>query len=223
MASFAPSTSAANATAEFYAQAIGQQSGLSDEKARYLAQLRERRAQVGSPGPYSSPTSSPSHYDPAALQPAYPQGNGYPRGSQPQSQPLPPVHPAYGDARTSVPSLPLKPPLPPHTAASAPVEPRAPPTSSTSTYKTAAEEKEEAAARRRAEDAAAAARRRAEEDRGKQAALPVEDEEAPPSYPAPPAPGGSTSSAAAEKAELERCASSFSSLSLSCAQASTRC
>ncbi|GAA5847535.1 hypothetical protein JCM9279_005284 [Rhodotorula babjevae] len=202
VASFAPSTSAANATAEFYAQSIGQQSGLSDEKARYLAQLRERRAQVGSPGPYSSPSSQPSHFDPTALQPAYPQGNGYPRAPQPQSQPLPPVHPAYGDARTSPPTLPPKPPLPPHTASSAPAEPRAP-TSSTSTYKTAAEEKEEAAARRRAEDAAAA-RRRAEEDRGKQPAIPVEDEEAPPSYPAPPAQGGSSSSAAAEKAELER-------------------
>ncbi|GAA5913778.1 hypothetical protein JCM8208_004165 [Rhodotorula glutinis] len=204
VASFAPSTSAANATAEFYAQAIGQQSGLSDEKARYIAQLRERRAQVGSPGPYGSPSSPPSHYDPAALQPAYPQSNGYPRAPQPQSPPPPPVHPAYDAARTSAPALPPKPPLPPHTASAAPVESRAAPTGSSSTYKTAAEEKEEAAARRRAEDAAAA-RRRADEDRGKQSALPVEDEEAPPSYPVPPAQGGSSSSsAAAEKAELER-------------------
>ncbi|GAA5940828.1 hypothetical protein JCM3775_006824 [Rhodotorula graminis] len=202
VASFAPGTSAANATAEFYAQAIGQQSGLSDEKARYLAQLRERRAQVGSPGPYGSPSSPPTHYDSVALQPAYPQGNGYPRAPQPQSPPPPPVHPAYDAARTSAPNLPPKPPLPPHTASSTAVDPPAA-TSSTSTYKTAAEEKEEAAARRRAEDAAAA-RRRADEARGKQPALPVEDEEAPPSYPAPPAQGGSSSSAAAEKAELER-------------------
>ncbi|GAA5992557.1 hypothetical protein JCM10908_002662 [Rhodotorula pacifica] len=43
VASFAPSMSAANATAEAYAQAIRQQSStLSDEKAAYLRQLRQR-------------------------------------------------------------------------------------------------------------------------------------------------------------------------------------
>lgn len=213
VASFAPSTSAANATAEFYAQAIGQQTGLSDEKARYLAQLRERRAHVASPGPYGSPSPQRSYQDAAALQPAYPQGAGYPRAPQPQ----PPVHPlcnAPAPTRqdsymsNAAPNAPPKPPLPPHTASSASVD--APGSSSTTPYKTAAEEKEEAAARRRAEDAAAAARRREEDDRGKQPAAPPpaaapEDDEAPPSYPVP-AQGGSSSSAAAEKAELERCA-----------------
>ncbi|GAA5963471.1 hypothetical protein JCM8115_003377 [Rhodotorula mucilaginosa] len=57
--SFAPSMSAANATAEAYAQAIRQQaSTLSDEKAAYLRQLRQRTM-----------TSSPP---PSAAGPAYP-------------------------------------------------------------------------------------------------------------------------------------------------------
>ncbi|GAA6052552.1 hypothetical protein JCM3770_003239 [Rhodotorula araucariae] len=205
VASFAPSMSAAHATAEFYAQAIGQQSGLSEEKARYLAQLREQRGQVASPSPYGSSAPRPAFQDAAALQPAYPQGSAYPQPPQPPAHPVYASPPARQNSYASVgtsgaPSLPSKPALPAHTAVPT-VPEAAPAATSTSTYKTAAEEKEEAAARRRAEDEAAA--RRDEESRGKQPVAIPEDEEAPPSYPVP-VQGSSPQSAADEKAELER-------------------
>ncbi|BGP44152.1 hypothetical protein JCM10449v2_008216 [Rhodotorula kratochvilovae] len=194
VASFAPSMSAAHATAEFYAQAIGQQSGLSEEKARYLAQLREQRGQVASPSPYGSSAPRAAYQDPAALQPAYPQGPAYPQ------PPQPPAHPAYASPPTrqnsyapssasNAPALPPKPALPSHTAAPT-VPPAAPASSSTSTYQTAAEEKEEAAARRRAEDEAAAARRRARNEKAEleryysaKAAVDAQQRQAPPPPP----------------------------------------
>ncbi|KWU42045.1 hypothetical protein RHOSPDRAFT_27204 [Rhodotorula sp. JG-1b] len=60
--SFAPSMSAANATAEAYAQAIRQQaSTLSDEKAAYLRQLRQRTLTSSPPPPPPAPPAGPAY------------------------------------------------------------------------------------------------------------------------------------------------------------------
>ncbi|GJN94571.1 hypothetical protein Rhopal_007654-T1 [Rhodotorula paludigena] len=194
VASFAPSMSAANATADFYAQQIAQQSSLSDEKAAYLRQLRQR---VGSPQggqstarSFASPSPNSAYHDPAALQPAYPQHPGFP-------QPLPqPLHPSYPSPPTRQSTCSSSAEMSPPSAQPVDQTYDMTPSPSAAPYKSAAQEKEEAAARHRAEEA-----------RGKQAVIPEEDE-APPSYPAPPAaPGaasGSSRSAADEKAELAR-------------------
>ncbi|BGO96276.1 hypothetical protein NBRC10512_000390 [Rhodotorula toruloides] len=227
VASFAPSLSAAQATADVYAQAIAQQATLQEEKAAYLRQLRmreeERRAHLASPdiGGRSASLQMPSLPHSQAPVPATTVAQGYPSGRVlPSRHPQAVSHDGYAYstptrqnsysasvvstvAPTTVISSapPPMPPLPQREAAEAvpPAQPvRDEATPPTSTYKTAAEEKEELAARRRAE-----------ETRAQQAASAPppqpEDDDMPPSYPAG-ATGqqGSTRTAAQEKAELDR-------------------
>ncbi|GAA6009857.1 hypothetical protein JCM10207_002135 [Rhodosporidiobolus poonsookiae] len=205
VASFAPSTSAVDADANFYARALAAQAGVSEEKAAYLRQLRqreeERRGNLPAPIPQRRPSQSRpiKAYtpDPSAqahlyhgyhAQPTYPEPPSDPRSFAPTG----PAYLSFGSAARppferydTAPTNPIPPPVPALPSVSEA-------TSSTATYKTAAEEKEEAAARRRAEDA-----------RGKQVAIPEEDE-LPPSYPVPNSSAPAERTAAEEKAELER-------------------
>ncbi|BGP21108.1 hypothetical protein JCM10213_008979 [Rhodosporidiobolus nylandii] len=207
VASFAPSMSAATATADYYAQSLAP--SMSEEKAAYLRQLRavssplagrtlsQRRPSQPQPPitPYASNPSDQASLYHGYQQPAYP---------QPPQPPAPPAHPAYPippnrqnsytPASSLDPAYPLQRSPSRYEAAaseSAPPVPPAPSSSATSTYKTAAEEKEEAAARRRAEDARAA-----------QPAIP-EEEDLPPSYPVQGSATSGPRSAAEEKAELQ--------------------
>ncbi|GEM11902.1 arrestin-like, C-terminal domain protein [Rhodotorula toruloides] len=220
VASFAPSLSAAQATADVYAQAIAQQSTLQEEKAAYLRQLRlreeERRAHLASPDPSgrsaAHPASSPAQFPAPIVPQAYPSGRILPsRNPQVVSHDSYAYHTptrqnSYSASMVSsvapttvISSAP--PPMPPlpqrqTTHSPQPARDQVPPT--TSNYKTAAEEKEELAARRRAEEA-----------RAQQAASATppqpDDEDMPPSYPTgATAQEGSTRTAAQEKAELNR-------------------
>ncbi|BGP04121.1 hypothetical protein RTBOTA2_006796 [Rhodotorula toruloides] len=227
VASFAPSLSAAQATADVYAQAIAQQATLQEEKAAYLRQLRmreeERRAHLASPdlGGRSATLPASSLPHPQAQNPATTVPQGFPSGRVfPSRHPQVVSHDSYAYntpsrqnsysasmvssvAPTTVISS-APPPMPPlpqpeTTEAVPPPQPvREEVPPPTSTYKTAAEEKEELAARRRAEEA------RAQQAASAPPPQP-EDDDMPPSYPAG-ATGqqGSTRTAAQEKAELDR-------------------
>ncbi|GAA5915203.1 uncharacterized protein JCM6883_001766 [Sporobolomyces salmoneus] len=143
VASFAPSTSAANADSHFYAQAIasGQQSTLSQEKAEYFRQLRQR--QTSGSGSVSPPSSSQQHQHQGYFTQPIREENtlGYraqdfsspPRDQAPRSRsttPTPTAHRALStNAQTSLNS-----------------------SSTSNGYKSAAEEKAEAFARRRLEE-----------------------------------------------------------------------
>ncbi|GAA5883979.1 hypothetical protein JCM16303_001345 [Sporobolomyces ruberrimus] len=184
VASFAPSTSAANADSAFYAQAIasGQHSALSAEKAEYLRQLRQGQSQGH--GSVPSPPSSRQQHPSAGsyyTQPLHEESLTRRQVPEAYSSPPRPHLPQESRSRSTTPT-----PQAYH--------PVAPPTNG---YKSAAEEKSEAAARRRAEDT-----RLLSQDH---AILAAEEEDfAPPSYPVP---GSSVNtapprSAAEEKEEL---------------------
>ncbi|GAA6012777.1 hypothetical protein JCM11491_002558 [Sporobolomyces phaffii] len=200
VASFAPSTSAANADSTFYAQAIasGRGSALSEEKAEYLRQLRQGQSNGSVPSPPASHQQhqalpSPFYRDESTTGELY-------RGSAPQ-----PTMPSYSSPPHEQDSrLPRSRSTTPTPSAYRP--PPVPTSALLNGYKTAAEEKAEAAARRRLEDS------RQGPTSGSISNVAAEDDDfAPPSYPIPSSSVGSNSvtptstvprSAAAEKEEL---------------------
>ncbi|BGP36020.1 hypothetical protein JCM10296v2_007872 [Rhodotorula toruloides] len=229
VASFAPSLSAAQATADVYAQAIAQQATLQDEKAAYLRQLRmreeERRAHLASPDlggrsttlPASSLPHPQAHNSATTVPQGYPSGRVLPSSRHPQvvshesyAYNTPTRQNSYSAsmassvAPTTVISSapPPMPPLPQREAAEA-VPPPQPVRDEGPPPPTSTYK---TAAEEKEE---LAARRRAEEARAQQAASAPppqpEDDDMPPSYPAG-ATGqqGSTRTAAQEKAELDR-------------------
>ncbi|GAA5993960.1 hypothetical protein JCM5350_008339 [Sporobolomyces pararoseus] len=139
VASFAPSTSAANADSNFYAQAIasGQASALSQEKAEYLRQLRQGQHYSNGTPSSSPPTSQQQH------QTHY---------RQEEYRSPPPSHPRQvSDTYSRDQQGPRSRSTTPTPTAQRP-EPPSSSSSNTNGYKTAAEEKAEMAARRRVEE-----------------------------------------------------------------------
>ncbi|GAA5989635.1 hypothetical protein JCM11641_002908 [Rhodosporidiobolus odoratus] len=224
VASFAPSMSAATATADYYAQAIAQQSALSEEKAAYLRRLRDERANLASPlagrtpsvrrasnsqppiAPHgSNPTDQASLYGYQQQQPAYPH------------PPQPPAHPNYGPpsrqntytpasssgpAYPDLPQAPARPPVERYvTAPQGDVGPPVPPAPPAQTSSSSSSNGYKTAAQEKEE---AAARRRAEDARAAQPPIPEEDDhDLPPSYPVQGSGTTAPRSAAEEKAELQ--------------------
>ncbi|GAA5873044.1 hypothetical protein JCM8547_000014 [Rhodosporidiobolus lusitaniae] len=207
VASFAPSIPAAAADANFYASSMAP-SGMSEEKAAYLRQLRGQttssplasRSSLNRRPSQSQPPTNAYSADPSARANLYHGYHSQPAYPQP---PQPPDHPSYPSPPTRqdsyIPTGPAYPQRYEQDSATPPIPPQPPvPASSSSSsgarYPTAAEEKREAEARRRAEDA-----------RGKEAAIP-EEEDLPPSYAVPGSAAAPSRerSAAEEKAELER-------------------
>lgn len=233
VASFAPSLSAAQATADVYAQAIAQQSTLQEEKAAYLRQLRmreeERRAHLASPDLAGRPSNvaapslpqPPIHPQVTAVPQGYPSGRVLP-SRQPQlvsqdsySYAAPTRQNSYSAsmissvAPTTVVSQapPPMPPLPQRGAGAPEAAPAPQPVRDDAPPSTSTYK---TAAEEKEE---LAARRRAEEARAQRAASAPppqqEEEDMPPSYPAG-GQEGSSRTAAQEKAELDRCAYRFS-------------
>ncbi|BGP58709.1 hypothetical protein JCM8202v2_006386 [Rhodotorula sphaerocarpa] len=177
--SFAPSMTAANATAEAYAHAIALQSqavGMSAEKAAYLRQLRERNS-IAMSG--SAPSSPPDMRDAVEGRPAYPDPRSSGQALAPLAESV--VSTLLRSSAVSSSSRPI-PSAPGQPTVSAP-------------YRSAAEGKEHETSRRRAQEAGGASG----------TTSPDEEADLPSSYPA----GADSSSTAPrnateEKAELER-------------------